>query len=167
MLVNMDFDLSFLRQAIGQSDHSTLSSLLTDSLQQLDPNTQFELFADLYEQKVVSQWSDEKVLDAVKTFHKQSLQGQFFDQSWGDDGMYDTITPLTESWYNEAGFWLDVLCSGQQERSKACRLEGLRLLLELIDQLDEEHILVPHDTLGEENLYTRCDYRDYYRQIEK
>jgi hypothetical protein len=38
--------------------------------------------------------------------------------------------------------------------------------LELIDQLDEEHILVPHDTLGEENLYTRCDYRDYYRQIE-
>lgn len=162
----MHFNLSSLRQAIGQSDSSTLSSLLIESLEQLDTNSQFELFADLYEQQVVSQWSDEKVLDAVKTFHKQSLQGQFFDQSWGDDGMYDTITSLTESWYNEASFWLDVLCSEQQERSKACRLEGLRLLLELIDQLDEENILVPHDTLGEENLCTRCDYRTYYLQLQ-
>jgi hypothetical protein len=163
----MQFNLPSLRQAIEQADRHNLANLLVDGLEQLDANSQFELFADLYKQKVGSQWSDEKVLDAVKTFHKQSLQGQFFDQSWGDDGMYDTITPLTESWYNEAGFWLDVLCSEEQERSKACRLEGLRLLLELIDQLDEENILVPHDTIGEENIYTRCDYRNYYRQLEK
>jgi hypothetical protein len=78
------------------------------------------------------------------------------------------ITPLTQSWYDEAGFWLDVLCAEGEERkrSRECRLEGLRLLLELIDQLDEENILVPHDTLGEENLYTRCDYRTYYQQLQ-
>jgi len=163
----MQFDLSSLRQAIEQADRQTLANLLVDGLEHLDANSQFELLAELYEQKVVSQWSDEKVLDAVRAFHKKSLQGKFFDDNWGYDGRYDAITPLTQSWYDEAGFWLDVLCAEEQERSKACCLEGLRLLLELIDQLDEENILVPHDTLGEENLYTRCDYRDYYRQLEK
>jgi hypothetical protein len=163
----MHFDLSSLRQAIEQSDRQTLSDLLVQGLEQLDANNQFELFADLYEQQVVSQWSDEKVLDAVKSFHKQSLQGRFFDHSWGDDGRYDAITPLTQSWYDEAGFWLDVLCSEHQQRSKACRLQGIRLLLELIDRLDEEVILVPHDTLGEENILTRSDFREYHRQLQQ
>ena len=162
----MHFDLFSLRRAIAQSGRLTLSSLLTDSLEQLDANSQFELFADLYEQKVVSQWSDGQVLDEIKEFHKKSLQGAFFDDNWGDDGRYDAITPLTQSWYDESGFWLDVLCAEEQERSKECRSEGLRLLLELIDQLDEENVLVPHDTLGEENLYTRCDYRTYYQQLQ-
>jgi hypothetical protein len=49
---------------------------------------------------------------------------------------------------------------------KACRLQGIRLILELIDQLEEEVILVPHDTLGEENIYTRYDYRAYYLQLQ-
>lgn len=163
----MHFDLSSLRQAIEQADRQTLSNLLVQGLEHLDANSQFELFSELYEQQVVSQWTDEEVLNAVKTFHKQSLQGKFFDHDWGDDGRYDAITPLTQSWYDETGFWLDVLCSERQERSKACRLQGIRLLLELIDRLDEENILVPHDTLGEENIYTRCDFREYYRQLQK
>ena len=162
----MHFNLSSLRQAIEQVDRQTLVDLLTNGLEELDANSQFLLFAELYEQQVVSRWSDEEVLNAVKTFHKQSLKGQFFDHSWGDDGRYDLITSLTESWYDEASFWLDVLCSEQQERSKECRLEGLQLLLELTDQLDEENILVPHDTLGEESLCTRCDYRTYYLQLQ-
>ena len=163
----MHFNLSSLRQAIEQADRQTLVDLLTNGLEELDANSQFLLFAELYEQQVVSRWSDEEVLNAVKTFHKQSLKGRFFDHSWGDDGRYDLITPLTESWYDEASFWLDVLCSEQQERTQACRLQGIELLLELVDQLDEEVILVPHDTLGEENIYTRCDYRAYYRRLQK
>lgn len=161
----MYFDLSSLRQAIGQAGRQNLASLLTDNLELLDENSRFLLLSELYEQQVVSQWSDEEVLDAVRAFYKKSLQGDFFDHSWGDDGRYDVITPLTQSWYDEAGFWLDVLCSEQQERSRACRLEGLRLLLVLIDQLDEEEILVPHDTLGEENVASRYDYRAYFRQL--
>ncbi len=163
----MQFDLSSLKQAIEQSDGKTLSSLLLNALEQLDANSQFELFAELYEQQVVSQWSDEEVLRAVRSFHKKSLQGRFNDPDWGDDGRYGAISPLTQSWYGEVGFWLDVLCSKQQERSTACCLQGISLLIELIDQLDEEMILVPHDTLGEENIYTQCDYREYYLQLQK
>jgi len=163
----MHFNLSSLRQAIEQADRQTLADLLVDGLEHLDTNSQFELFAELYEQYVVSQWSDEKVLDAVRAFYQKSLKGAFFDNNWGDDGRYDAITPLTQSWYDEAGFWLDVLCSEQQERSDTCRLEGMSLLLELIDRLDEEIILVPHDTWGEENINTRSDYREYYSQLKK
>jgi len=163
----MLFDLSALKQAIAQSDSQTLSSLLVRNLEQLDTNSQFELLAELYEQQVVSQWSDEELLRAVGDFHKKSVQGAFYDPDWGDDGWYDAITPLTQSWYDEAGFWLDVLCAEQPARSKACRLQGIRLILELIDRLDEETIIVPHDTWGEENIYTRGDYRAYYLQLQK
>ena len=162
---NMPFDLSALKQAIAQADRPTLSGLLLRNVEQLDINNQFELFAELYEQQVVSQWSDEKLLKAVGDFHQKSVQGAFYDHQWGYDGRYDAITPLTQSWYDEAGFWLDVLCTERPERSKSCRLQGLQLMLALIDRLDEETIVVPHDTWGEENIYTRGDYRAYYQQL--
>ena len=155
-----------LKKAVANSSREELLALIEKAVDQLDANSLFLIFEDFYKEKVMIEQSDEDIKLGLIAFRDKSLKGLFFDYDWEwTSKTYDTITPLTQSWYDEVGFWLDIMSEKALQQEKELARFGFELLIDLIGQLDGEGIIIPHNSVGEENIFSKYDYRKLFNEL--
>ena len=156
----MNIDQQKLIKALEGSDREQLLNLLKAAANELDGNCMHALFGEFYNKHVVQWMSSDEIKVSLQDFQTRSLKGVFYDHSWEwNSKTYNIVTPLTQSWYDEMGFWLDVVSEKAITGEKRFAKEGFDLLFDLIEELQNEEIIVPHHDIGEENIYCQYDYR--------
>lgn len=163
-----DKDGKLLMQFLGELNKEELLEMYLNIFNTSDYENRLQIFGAFFQEQILKELkkNENEFEISLKKFYTNSLRGKYIDYKWGEDGRYDKITPITEQWYDEMTNWLNAVCEillgGKERLAYNC----LVLLMELIDKIEDEIIIVPHDTYGEENIYSKYDYHEIYQSLK-
>ncbi|MCB9298387.1 MAG: hypothetical protein H6573_00015 [Lewinellaceae bacterium] len=124
------------------------------------------LFGDFAREHFVRPLSPGQVLEAIHRFRQDSLAGKYYAPFEMNSKNYNYVPPQTEAWFDELSTWLGRACELAEDGEKEAALEGLSILIELIETMHDKEIVFAHDA-SEWMIISKYDYRAVYEQLLK
>ena len=124
------------------------------------------LFGDFARQHFVRPLAPGEVLEAIYRFRQGSLAGKYYAPFEMNSKNYNYVPPQTEAWFDELSTWLGRACELAEDGEKEAALEGLSILIELIETMHDKEIVFAHDA-SEWMIISKYDYRAVYEQLLK
>lgn len=152
-------------EQLALQDKEQLLAWLEAALIAVDHFQLETLFGDFARQHFVRPLAPGEVLEAIYRFRQDSLAGKYYAPFEMNSKNYNYVPPQTEAWFDELSTWLGRACELAEEGEKKAALEGLSVLIELIETIDEE-IVFAHEA-GEWMIITKYDYRAVHEQLLK
>jgi hypothetical protein len=157
--------LARMRQAMHNLSRQDLLVYLDQAMLALPLPQRHEIFGGLVDEQVLAQLSPEAILAEVQSFHADSLAGKYYAPSDMDSQSFDSVPPETDAWFSEVGVWLDRCCQLTDAGHPHVAKQGLDLLMELINKMNDNAEIVFADEFGDWMIYARYDYEAVWQRL--
>jgi len=142
--VNKNRPLAFLKN----QDPSTLLPLLEAAFDTMTTNQRREVFGKLDFDGKASNVDRKNLLNQVKKFYDDSLEGIYYAPFEVNSKNYMDIPEETEEWFEKLGDLLGDATKVSETGSHQLAVDCFRILYELIEKIDEGEEIVFADELG-------------------
>lgn len=155
-----------LVKILDEKSRDEIQEILLDIYDKSGRSLQSSLFHEFYYAEVFKKMTHEEITEEISRFVILSVDGKYFDHDWDwSSKTYDTITPLTRKWYDEAGAWVRVACETVISGKRKKALFYFDMLDSIFKQLRQGEIIISHKSVGTEHIYCEYDWERLYREL--
>jgi hypothetical protein len=133
---------------LSAQDPSTLLDLLSEAYDEMTIDQRRAVFGGLVRELPPAPVDGETVLNRVEKFHRQSLDGYYYEPFDINSKNWMHVPEGTEEWFEEMGDLLKASCQLTAQEDHRHAVACFRILYELIDKLREGEEIVFGDEIG-------------------